>query len=63
MYNAHWIHSLPYSKFIELTLIYVVSRNMKIVEEKQSWKNEKMKSEKWNKKKAGYLRMRKVTCL
>ena len=20
MYNAHWIHSLPYSKFIELTL-------------------------------------------
>ena len=21
MYNAHWIHSLPYSKFIELTLI------------------------------------------
>ena len=22
MYNAHWIHSLPYSKFIELTLIY-----------------------------------------
>jgi len=36
---------------------------MKIVEEKQSWKNEKMKSEKWNKKKAGYLQMRKVTCL
>ena len=22
MYNAHWIHSLPYSKFIELTLRY-----------------------------------------
>lgn len=22
MYNAHWIHSLPYSKFIELTLKY-----------------------------------------
>ena len=22
MYNAHWIHSLPYSKFIELTLFY-----------------------------------------
>ena len=22
MYNAHWIHSLPYSKFIELTLHY-----------------------------------------
>ena len=22
MYNAHWIHSLPYSKFIELTLYY-----------------------------------------
>ncbi len=22
MYNAHWIHSLPYSKFIELTLAY-----------------------------------------
>ena len=21
MYNAHWIHSLPYSKFIELTLV------------------------------------------
>ena len=21
MYNAHWIHSLPYSKFIELTLL------------------------------------------
>ena len=21
MYNAHWIHSLPYSKFIELTFI------------------------------------------
>ena len=21
MYNAHWIHSLPYSKFIELTLM------------------------------------------
>ena len=22
MYNALWIHSLPYSKFIELTLTY-----------------------------------------
>ena len=22
MYNAHWIHSLPYSKFIELTFFY-----------------------------------------
>ena len=34
MYNAHWIHSLPYSKFIELTLIkeafllYSVFRNL-----------------------------------
>ena len=25
MYNAHWIHSLPYSKFIELTLNMKVS--------------------------------------
>ena len=24
MYNAHWIHSLPYSKFIELTLILLL---------------------------------------
>ena len=24
MYNAHWIHSLPYSKFIELTLFYAL---------------------------------------
>lgn len=23
MYNAHWIHSLPYSKFIELTLFKI----------------------------------------
>ena len=27
MYNAHWIHSLPYSKFIELTLTYFVWEN------------------------------------
>lgn len=29
MYNAHWIHSLPYSKFIELTLfnIRILGRN------------------------------------
>ena len=25
MYNAHWIHSLPYSKFLELTLIILVN--------------------------------------
>ena len=25
MYNALWIHSLPYSKFIELTLDLVIS--------------------------------------
>ena len=28
MYNAHWIHSLPYSKFIELTLVYVFSAKL-----------------------------------
>ena len=39
MYNAHWIHSLPYSKFIELTLLYVskdlilFNRRMSIGEE------------------------------
>ena len=27
MYNAHWIHSLPYSKFIELTLTYFADQN------------------------------------
>ena len=27
MYNALWIHSLPYSKFIELTLTYFADQN------------------------------------
>ena len=30
MYNAHWIHSLPYSKFIELTLVYYPEKTLHI---------------------------------
>lgn len=33
MYNAHWIHSLPYSKFIELTLISIFAIKYRKMEE------------------------------
>ena len=34
MYNAHWIHSLPYSKFIELTLF----RTRKLFKIMKNWR-------------------------
>lgn len=30
MYNAHWIHSLPYSKFIELTFVLITKEVNKV---------------------------------
>ena len=37
MYNAHWIHSLPYSKFIELTLFKYFTANIRYLPESHQY--------------------------